>query len=87
MRSARVTGGRLFSFGGDFKRGDELIRRSIAVAQQLGLGDALLAARSTTARGADPAVRRRARTAGAELSRGAGALWELADGLPFAQLA
>jgi len=84
-------GGRLFSFAGHFERAEELIRLSISGAEQLGdgrlLGVALFASTMHHWAWAQPAHALANADRAAELTRAAGALWDLADGLPFVQLA
>ena len=84
-------GGRLFSLAGDFERGEELIQLSISVAEQLGdrrlLGVALFASTMHHWAWAQPARALASADRAAELTRAAGGLWDLADGLPFVQLA
>jgi len=84
-------GGRLVSLAGDFERGEELIRLSISAAEQLGdhrlLGVALFASTMHHWAWAQPARALASADRAAELTCAAGALWDLADGLPFVQLA
>src|SRR5260370_21956089 len=83
--------GRLFSFAGDFERAEEMIQLSIATAEQLGdgrlLGVALFGGTMHHWAWAQPARALASADRAAELIRAAGALWDLADGLPFVQLA
>jgi DNA-binding CsgD family transcriptional regulator/tetratricopeptide (TPR) repeat protein len=83
--------GRLFSLAGDFERGEELIQLSISAAEQLGdsrlLGVALFASTMHHWAWAQPARALASADRAAELTGAAGALWDLADGLPFVQLA
>jgi len=83
--------GRLFSFAGDFERGEELIQLSVCAAEQLGdnrlLGVALFASTMHHWAWAQPARALASADRAAELTGAAGALWDLADGLPFVQLA
>jgi DNA-binding CsgD family transcriptional regulator len=84
-------GGRLASFAGDFQGGQKLTQRAISVAEQLGDGDllgvALFASTIHHWAWAQPARALAHADRAADLTRAAGALWALADGLPFAQLA
>jgi DNA-binding CsgD family transcriptional regulator len=84
-------GGRLASFAGDFREGQELTQRAISIAEQLGGGDllgvALFAGTMHYWAWAQPARALAHADRAADLTRAAGALWDLADGLPFVQLA
>ena len=84
-------GGRLFSFAGNFERGEELIRLSIDVAEQIGddhlLGVALFGSTVHHWACVQPTRALAMADRAADLTRTAGALWDLADGLPFVQLA
>jgi DNA-binding CsgD family transcriptional regulator len=84
-------GGRLSSFAGDFARGQELTRRAISMAERLGdghlLGVALFASTTHHWAWAQPASALASADRAADLTRAAGDLWALADGLPFVQLA
>jgi DNA-binding CsgD family transcriptional regulator/tetratricopeptide (TPR) repeat protein len=84
-------GGRLSSLAGDFEHGQELTRRAISMAERLGdgrlLGVALFAGTVHHWAWAQPASALANADRAAELTRAAGALWALADGLPFVQLA
>ena len=84
-------GGRLFSFAGEFERGDELIRRSVTTAEKLGddrlLGVALLGSTMHHWAWVQPASALERADRAIDLTRGTGALWNLADGAPFVQLA
>ena len=83
--------GRLASFAGDFERGEELIQLAISAAEQLGdsrlLGVALFASTMHHWAWAQPARALASADRAAGLTGAAGALWDLADGLPFVQLA
>ena len=83
--------GRLVSLAGDFGRGEELIQLSVSAAEQLGdrrlLGVALFASTMHHWAWAQPARALASADRAAELTGAAGALWDLADGLPFVQLA
>ena len=83
--------GRLASFAGDFERGEELIQLSVCAAEQLGdsrlLGVALFASTMHHWAWAQPARALASADRAAGLTGAAGALWDLADGLPFVQLA
>jgi DNA-binding CsgD family transcriptional regulator len=84
-------GGRLSSLAGDFERGQELTQRAISLAEQLGdghlLGVALFNSTMHHWAWAQPAAALANADRAAELTRAAGGLWALADGLPFVQLA
>jgi DNA-binding CsgD family transcriptional regulator/tetratricopeptide (TPR) repeat protein len=84
-------GGRLSSLAGDFEHGQELTRRAISMAERLDdghlLGAALFASTVHHWAWAQPASALANADRAAELTRAAGALWALADGLPFVQLA
>jgi DNA-binding CsgD family transcriptional regulator/tetratricopeptide (TPR) repeat protein len=86
-----AVGGRLSSFAGDFQGGQELTQRAVSIAEQLGdpdlLGVALFASTIHHWAWAQPARALAHADRAAGLTRAAGALWALADGLPFVQLA
>jgi DNA-binding CsgD family transcriptional regulator/tetratricopeptide (TPR) repeat protein len=83
--------GRVFSLAGDFERGQELTRRAISMAEQLGdsyqLGAALFASAMHHWAWAQPTRALAHADRAAQLTRAAGAQWALVDGLSFVQLA